>query len=379
MDIQELRGQINDIDDQLRQLFLRRMETAEQIGKYKRRNGLAVLDRSRERDILARVSAGLEEPMAGFVRRLYRTLFDMSRTYQAMNTGSESPLADQIRQALDNSPRKLPSVVTAACQGVEGAYSQLACDRLFSGANIMYMDSFEGVALAVSGGLCDYGVLPIENNIYGSVNTVYDLMCKHQFYIVRSMKLRVSHCLAVKPGVTDADIREIASHEQAIGQCGKFLAQYPQAKITRCANTAMAAQMVAQSERSDVAAICSEESAALYGLTALHQDIQDSDNNYTRFICISRNMQIIEGAGKVSVTFRVAHRPGSLYEVLSGLAAAGLNLCKLESRPIPGRDFEFQFYADIDCDCRDEGVIPLLCALENATEHFTFLGAYSEA
>ena len=379
MDIQELRSQINEIDDQLRGLFLRRMETARQIGNYKRANGLPVMDAARERDILTRVGAGLEPPLDGFTRRLYRTLFDLSRTYQSMQEKPESPLAGQIRAALDSSPRKLPATVTAACQGVEGAYSQLACDKLFAHANILYMDSFEGVARAVSGGLCDYGVLPIENNIYGSVNAVYDLMCRYQFYIVRSMKLRVSHCLAVKPGVNDEDVREIASHEQAIGQCSGFLKARPQAKVTRCANTAMAAKMVSESRSSDVAAICSEESAALYGLKILHRDIQDSDNNYTRFICIARDMQIFQGADRVSVTFRVAHKPGSLYEVLAGLAAAGLNLSKLESRPIPGRDFEFQFYADIECDCRDEGTVPLLCALEEATEQFVFLGAYSEA
>ncbi|QNL44303.1 bifunctional chorismate mutase/prephenate dehydratase [Oscillibacter hominis] len=379
MDIQELRAGIDAVDNQIRDLFTQRMDLSSQIADYKRSNKLPILDRTREREILARLTADQDPDLANYTRMLFKTLFDMSRAYQSARMGESQQLEEQIKSALEASPRKLPQNVTVACQGVEGAYSQIACDKLFASAGVMFMDSFEGVARAVGSGLCDYGILPIENNLYGSVNEVYDLMRKHSFYIVRSIKLRINHSLVVKPGTTDGDIREIFSHEQAIGQCSEFLKKYPNAKVTICENTAMAAKHVAQSDRSDVAAICSAECSELYGLKQLHRDIQNSDNNYTRFICIAKDLQILEGVNKVSILFRVPHRPGSLYEVLSTFATVGVNVSKLESRPIPGHDFDFLFYADVDADCREEQTVKMLCDLTRCTEEMTFLGAYSEA
>ncbi len=379
MDLSELRLQINEIDDQIKELFLQRMDVAAQVAEYKRANGLPVLNRTREREVLARHAEGLDAPMDLYVRQLFTQLMAMSRAYQSVRLQQETPLNARIAAALQNSPRKLPAAGTIACQGVEGAYSQIACDKLFAGANIMFMDSFEGVARAVNSGLCQYGILPIENNIYGSVNAVYDLMQKHSFHIVRSIKLRINHSLAARPGTDPEAIREIFSHEQAIGQCSEFLKRLPHAKITPVANTAMAARSVAESDRTDVAAICSADAGALYGLEKLWHDIQNSDNNYTRFICIARDLQIFEGCTKISLMFRAAHRPGALYEVLSLFATLGLNVSKLESRPISGHDFEFLFYIDIDADIREAQVVCLLDDLTRCTEQLTFLGAYTEA
>ncbi len=380
MDIQQLRTRIDAIDDQIKDLFEQRMAVAGQIAEYKRANRLPVLNRGREREILARLTEGQQPPMDHFTRRLFTGLFDMSRAYQSVQLAMpDDALGEAIRKALVSSPRKLPASAMVACQGTEGAYSQIACDKLFSGASILFMDSFEGVARAVQSGLCQYGILPVENNIYGSVNAVYDLMQKHSFYIVKSIRLRINHSLVARPGVRDEDIREIFSHEQALGQCSEFLKKYPKAQVTICENTATAARRVAESGRSDAAAICSPECSSLYGLSQLHRDIQNSDNNYTRFICIAREMQIFEGCTKVSLMIRAAHRPGALYEVLSHFASLGLNVSKLESRPIPGHDFEFLFYIDIDADCRDEQTIRLLCELTRSTEQLIFLGAYTEA
>ncbi len=378
MDIQQLRTQIDSIDEQIKTLFEQRMAVAGQIAEYKRARHLPVLDRTRERDHLAQLTAGQQPPMDNFTRMLFTTLFDMSRSYQSVQLAQSEELGARIAQALEASPRKLPKNATVACQGTEGAYSQIACDKLFGGASILFMDTFEGVARAVNSGLCEYGILPIENNIYGSVNEVYDLMQKHSFYIVRSIRLRINHSLVARPGVKDADIREIFSHEQALGQCSEFLKRYPNAKVTVCENTAVAARRVAESDRADVAAICSAECSGLYGLQQLHRDIQNSDNNYTRFICIAKNLQIFEGCTKISLMFRTAHRPGALYEVLSHFATLGLNVSKLESRPISGHDFEFLFYIDIDADCRDAQTVSLLCDLTRCTEQLTFLGAYTE-
>ena len=371
MDLKEIRDQIDVIDDQLVQLFTRRMELAAQVAEYKRANGLPILNRGREREVLAKVSEGLAPPMDQFTRRLFTELMSMSRTYQSvcMAQPQEEPAA-AIRATLESSPRKLPAAAMVACQGVEGAYSQIACDKLFAGANILFMDNFEGVARAVASGLCRYGVLPIENNIYGSVNAVYDLMQKHSFYIVKSIKLRINHSLAVKPGTKPEDIREIFSHEQAIGQCSEFLRQFPNARIIPVANTAVAARSVADSPNADAAAICSADASELYGLEKLFRDIQNSDNNYTRFICIAKEPKIYSGADRTSVMINIPNRPGTLFRIMSRFNATGVNLVKLESRQIPEREFEYRFYFDIEASVYSDEFLSLMCELHECGEQF---------
>ena len=208
---------------------------------------------------------------------------------------------------------------------------------------------------------------------------VYDLMRRYRFSIVRSVRLKIDHRLVARPGATLSSIREIVSHEQAIGQCSAFLKTLKDVKITVCENTAMAAQMVSQSGRDDIAAISSPACAGLYGLCVLKSDISDSDSNFTRFICISKNLEIYPGADKVSLMLNVAHRPGALYGMIARFAALGLNLTKLESRPIAGTDFEFMFYFDLDASVYDEAALGLLCELDEGPEAFTYLGSYSEA
>ena len=203
-------------------------------------------------------------------------------------------------------------------------------------------------------------------------------MKKYKFYIARSMKLRIDHCLVAKPGVKKEDIREIYSHEQALGQCSEYLKGFPNAKKRVWENTAMAAKMVAASDDDTLAAICSMESAQIYGLHILDQSIQNNDNNYTRFICISKEMEVYQGANKISIMFSLSHKPGALYGLLASFAAQGLNVTKLESRPIPGRDFEFMFYADLEASIADEEVQRLICQIEAEQPMFAFLGAYSE-
>jgi len=244
--------------------------------------------------------------------------------------------------------------------------------------NILYFRHFEGVFQAVQNGLCRYGILPIENSSYGSVTMVYDLMKKYDFHIAKSLKMLISHSLLAKPDTRMDMIKEIVSHEQAIGQCSEFLRGHKDIKITVCENTAIAAQMVANSDRTDIAAISSKNCADLYGLTVLNDSIQNSEINYTRFICISKELEIYPGADKISLMLTLPHRPGSLYTTIAKFAALGLNLTKLESRPIPGKDFEFMFYFDFDASIYSDEVIRLLCDLEAGPDQFEFLGSYSE-
>ena len=227
-------------------------------------------------------------------------------------------------------------------------------------------------------GICRFGVLPIENSTAGSVYKIYDLMMAHNFSIVRSVRLKIAHSLLAPDGVKTADIREIYSHEQAINQCAAFLKSMEHVKIHICENTAVAAKTVAESGRKDVAALSSHACAALYGLQELASSVHDNGNNYTRFICISKNLEIYPGADKTSIMMVTSNKPGSLYKVLSRFYALGINLIKLESRPIPERDFEWMFYFDLDSQVYSDQFVRLLCELEGLCEKFKYLGSYSE-
>jgi len=272
----------------------------------------------------------------------------------------------------------LEETANIACQGVEGAYSQIAANTLFKTPDVTYMRTFDGVFRAVNNGLCKYGILPLENSNAGSVTDVYDLMKTHKFFIVRSVKVTISHMLLQKTKTSVEKIKEIYTHEQAARQCSRFLDQNSHIKINLSANTAAAAQFVAQSERTDIAAIASENCIKLYNLTASSKNIQNNNNNYTRFICISKECEIFDNANKISLMLSLENKAGALYDVIKQFAECKLNLVKLESRPIADTDFEFMFYFDVQANIENEDVYNLLLRLKETTRQLAFLGNYSE-
>ena len=376
--LDQMRNDIDAIDSQIAELFRKRMETSLDIARYKKENNIPILNSSREKEVLHKVSEQVGEPFDGYARFIFNTIFEASRSCQNNYWAKESDLAQEISEALENTPKLFPNKAVVACQGVPGAYSQAACEKLFEVPSIMYFNSFEGVFNAVEKGLCRYGILPIENSSYGSVGAVYDLMQNYNFHIVKSLRLRVSHNLMAKAGTKLSDVREIFSHEQAIGQCGEFLKSLKDVKVTVCENTALAAKMVAESDRNDVAAISSKECLDLYGLELLKNQRQVSDNNYTRVICISKKLEIYPGSNRISLILSLPHVPRSLYHTIAKFSALGINLTKLESRPIPGSDFEFMFYFDLEASVYSQELINLLCELDNQPETFVFLGSYIE-
>lgn len=379
MEIGQLREEIDVIDKEMLSLFERRMQVSTQIAEYKRQNNLPVYDGKREREKIAKVADSASEGMKDYAKNFMTELMDFSKCYQRQVLNKKDELAEQIEEAIANSDKMLPEGPLVACQGVEGAYSQIATDRMFSSPNIMYFGNFEGVFAAVDQGLCKYGVLPVENSTAGSVNKIYDLMMKYNFYIVKGLRLKIDHNLLVNPGVKKSDIKEIFSHEQAIAQCSEYLKQFPDdVKITVCENTALAAKMVSESGRTDAAALSSRFCADLYGLKMLEKAVQDRDNNYTRFICISKKLQILPGADKTSVMMVIGHKPGELYKILSKFYMLGINLTKLESRPISERDFEFMFYFDLETSVYSEKFIHLMSELNERCEEFKYLGSYLE-
>ncbi len=379
MELKELREEIDSIDRELVELFKRRMNVSASVAEYKRQNGMAVLDASRERALLSKISELSGEDFEEYSRVLYSTILDLSRSYQYRKLDIESPLCSEITNALENTQKLFPTRATVACQGVEGAYSQLATERLFSAPDIVFFSSWDKVFSAIEAGMCRYGVIPIENSTAGSVKQVYDLMISKKFKIVRTVRIKIDHNLLTLPGVELSEIREIVSHEQAISQCSSFLAALGHnVKITRVENTAKAAETVARSGRRDLASISSRTCASQYGLSVLRSSVQDNGNNHTRFICITNKTEIYPGADRTSLMVVTPHRPGALYKMLSKFNALGINLLKLESRPIPDRDFEFMFYFDLEASVYSPKLGALLSELERECEEFSYLGTYSE-
>lgn len=378
MELHELRKEIDRIDKEMVHLFVKRLQVASEIAADKKENNMPVLDQQREEQVLNQVIGYADDEYDMYVKMLYSNIFDLSRGYQTQKLKRNTALTEKIQEAAGHLKLEFPKKAVIACQGVEGSYAQQAAEKMFPLGNRMYLEHFEGVFQAVRQGLCQYGILPIENSSAGSVTEVYDLMERNQFYIVRTMKMHINHALLMKKESEISNITEIVSHEQAFSQCSEFLKKYPEIKITVCANTAGAAKYVAESDRDDIAAISSPQCAHLYGLKVIERDIQDNENNYTRFICIARDLEVYAGANRVSLMLSVSHRPGALHNMIGKISSLGLNLSKLESRPIAGKDFEFRFYFDIEASVFSEEVTALLADMETSADQFTFLGCYTE-
>lgn len=377
MELSEIRSKIDAVDDQLLALFLERMALSEEVAAYKNEHHLPILNKAREREILAKVTqkAGDKERYA---YHLYSTLFELARSRQAELISAPTKVAQRVKAALASNSEVFPQTGMVACQGVEGANSQVACDRLLPRGNIVYVKSFGAVVSAVESELCKFGVLPIENSSNGSVRAVYQLLQEHELSVVRSTRLCIRHELLALPGVKQEDITEIYSHEQAIGQCSKFLGGLKDVKVIPCGNTALAAKLVAESGNPHAAAISSHPCAALYGLECVNGNIQDSDNNYTRFICVAKDPVIYAGANKISLIIALDNKPGALYEVLSKLAALDIDMTKLESCPVAGSDFEFIFFLELEASVKDPSVLACLEEMERSCAQFQFLGGYAE-
>jgi chorismate mutase/prephenate dehydratase len=371
------REKIDRIDRELVKLFCERMQVSADVAEYKRTVGKPITDAARERALLAKVSDLAGTEMEDYTRTLYATVLSISKAYQHERLNTSSKLKEKIEKAKNETPYQFPARAKVACQGVEGAYSLKAAEKLFDCPEVSFYKTFGDVFAAIEAGECRYGVLPIENSTAGSVTQIYDLMSEHRFYIVRSLRLKVDHCLLAKKGTKKADITEVVSHPQALSQCAGYLAGMDGVKQTPFANTAKAAEFVKNADNG-IAAIANRECAELYALAVIDEDIQDNGNNYTRFICISKIPEIYPGADKTSIILTVPHKPGSLSRLLAQIDAMNINLTKLESRPIPGHDFEFLFYFDLESPIESPALLRLLGELESTSEKFRYLGTYRE-
>ncbi|WP_409966839.1 prephenate dehydratase domain-containing protein [Bengtsoniella intestinalis] len=377
MELSDIRKALDTLDDQLLDLFLKRMGLCEEVAAYKKANNIPILNRGREREILADVMT-----KAGHLEReayhLFATMMELSRSRQAELIGAPTRVGQFIETARADATLAFPQTGLVACQGLEGANTQEACDKLIPRGTIMYMKSFDAVVSAVEFGLCEFGVLPIENSSHGSVRAVYDLLQNRPVSIIRTTRLCIRHELMALAGVKLEDVTEIHSHPQALGQCAQFLEKNPQITAVPAGNTSMAAKELAESGGRHRACISSHPCAALYGLEVIGTDIQDSDNNYTRFVCITKKPTIYPGANRMSLVIACDNKPGALYEILAKFSAVGVNMTKLESCAVTGRNFEFVFFLEVEADLNRRGVIPMLEELERTCQSFHFLGAYGE-
>lgn len=371
-DLNEIRKDINRIDAELIELFKERMDCAKEVGEYKKKNNIPVLNADRENEILDRVFDEGGE-YGSSARLLYSNLMELSRALQHNITGSGKAMKETLSQA----GSVIPKNVKVAYQGIKGANGHEAALRLFPEGEAVAYKSFADVFEAVDRGEVSFGVLPIENSTAGSVSAVYDLVLKHRFYIVEALDLPIDYCLCGLKQSEFSDIKYVWTHPQSISQCADYIAEH-NLEAVPCANTAVAARDVAREMRLNVAAICSYKAAEEYGLKILDNHLQDNDKNMTRFIVISKKLYIPDTADKISLCFNLPHVSGSLYSVLCRFNSLGFNLTKIESRPISGSKFEYLFYLDFTGSARNKDVLELICQLSEEMPNFSFLGNYSE-
>lgn len=365
-----IRGEIDAIDAQLLPLFLQRMQCTERVAEIKRGAGIPVFAPQREQEILDRVErrAGDYGPSA---RAFYSAVMSISRARQHQVLEGAKELRELERTACRSTVADPAQVV---CQGVEGAYSHKAAKLLFGGAPITFVQEFKQVFDAIDREPEAVGVVPVENSAAGSVTAVYDLILQYRFYIVGAVDVKVEHCLAAAGG---GPVTRVVSHPQGLSQCSEYITAHG-LETAEFSNTAAAAQYVAQERPAGTAAICSEEAAGKYGLRIVVRGVQNEKDNTTRFLVISKAPLLPVDATKISLCFSLPHTTGSLYNVLERFAMCGLNLTKIESRPIPGKNFEYDFYLDFTGNIHDPQTLDLVCALHDELPRFSFLGNYDE-
>ncbi|HIT32281.1 MAG TPA: prephenate dehydratase [Candidatus Enterenecus stercoripullorum] len=377
-DLQSLRGQIDQIDRQMVELFRQRMDVTRRVGRYKAEHNLPVLDQERERQVLLDKGDLAGEELRPAVTTLFQTIMALSRRQQRdmLKEGADNP---GLRRYLDarahvRPPVKSPRVVY---QGVPGAYSEQACLNFFGPhGNAQGVEQFEHAFQALRDGRADYAVLPIENSSTGAIRQIYDLLSQYEYFIVGETTVRVEHCLMALPGATLDTIAQVYSHEQGLFQCEQYLAAHPNWRAVPQADTAGSAQMVAASGDVTKAAICSERAAQLYGLNILARGINHNSQNTTRFVVVSPRMELREGADKISTVFILPHEAGSLHEILTIFAVRGLNMVKLESRPLPQRSWEYMFFLEFNGHLDQQVTADVLHELAQTTGDFRVLGNF---
>lgn len=374
-DLQELRGQIDVIDREMVRLFEERMDICRQVAEYKIANGKKVLDRSREMEKLETLGGLAHSDFNRHgVQELFQQIMSMSRKLQYQLLTEEGVSGNLPFTQIDAIDRKRCRVVY---QGVEGAYSHQASLEYFGkDVNAFHMSSWKECMEAIKEGLADYAVLPIENSSAGEVNDIYDLLEEYENYIVGEQIIKVNHALLGLPDAELSDIRTVFSHPQALMQCSVYLDQHKDWRQVSLSNTAMAAEKVVEDQDRSQAAIASVAAAEYHGLKVLKMPINHNRFNSTRFIIVTNRKMYEKDAKKVSICFELPHTSGSLYNILSHIIYNDLNMCKIESRPIPERNWEYHFFVDFEGNLNDSAVKNAIRGIMEEAVNFKILGNY---
>lgn len=377
--INEHRSAIDLIDDQIAKLICERMAHSEQIGQIKKQTDQSIIDTVRETEIIHRLSSKIEQTSnKEAIVKVMRTIFETSRALQKNNQNNE--VNSNNREAISSDYQKNTSQIKAGYSGIPGAFAESALVRYFGEPLKPYQNysSFSKVCEAILNGEITYGILPVENTTTGAIKEVYDLIRENELYITGEVCLPVVHNLIGLPNAKIEALKEIYSHPQGLEQCGTFLNKLDSARQIPMKNTAFSIRYVSEQNDPTLAAIGDERAAGLYGLKVLTPAIQDSTFNTTRFVVLSKEPEVSEGADSTSIVLAARHKVGALHEILGSFAREQINLFRIESRPIPNRSWEYFIYLDAEGSIADEGVKRAIEAVQNQCQFSKFLGSYKK-
>ncbi len=369
-DLQSLRNSIDDIDEDLLSLFLERMELCRGVANYKKEHHMAVFQGGREQQVIDRIKKLTgDERLENGTAALFTTIMDISKILQNRKILSDIP-------ELEHTVPDFTAAKRIGCQGTSGANSETAARMIFGDKDITFYPTFEEVFAAVQSGELDYGVLPIHNSTAGSVDSTYDLMAKYSVFVVKQVCVEIDHCLAARTDIPVSEIECVYSHPQALSQCSDFIGMND-LRTGEYSNTAVAAEMVMNDTSGrKIAAICSRECAERLGMKIIAEKIADCLVNRTQFVCVSKNMQVMPDSDTVSVMLKIPHTEGSLYRLLTKFYVNGMNLLRIENRPVRDGSFEVMFYLDFSGKITDPTVRALLRDLDENLEYFRCLGTF---
>ena len=374
MDLSELRVQIDAIDKDIVELYERRMDICRQVAAYKIENGKKVFDKVREEEKIARVKSLTHNAFNSVgIQELFEQIMSMSRKLQYQLLAEKGALGKLPFIAVDKLDQEGARVVF---QGAEGAYSQAAMRQYFGDKiSSIHVDTFRDAMAAIEEGSADFAVLPIENSTAGIVSEIYDLLVEYENYIVGEQIIKIEHCLLGLPGTKLEEIHTVYSHPQSLMQSARFLSEHDWKQISM-QNNAFAARKVAEEQDRSQAAIASAYAGETYGLEVLKRGVNQSSSNSTRFIIVTNQKIFKKDAKKISICFEVPHESGSLYHMLSHFIYNGLNICKIESRPIEDRTWEYRFFLDFEGNLSDSAVKNALRGLRDEARNIKILGNY---
>lgn len=373
--LEELRGQLDVVDDQIVKLYEERMKICEQVGEYKVEAGRKVFDRVREKEKLQNVASKVSSDFdKKGIQELYQQLMSMSRKLQYQQLVKAGALGRLPFIEIDSFDVEKARVVF---QGMEGAYGQAAMKTYFGeDCNSYSVRTFRDAMEAIEEGAADYAVLPIENSTAGAVNEVYDLLVEFENYIVGETIIPIKNTLSGLPGTDISEIERVYSKAEALMQASHFLGEHGDWQQISVANTALAAKKILEDQDKHQAAVCSAYAASVYGLSVLADSINDEKNNSTRFIVITNQKVFLKDAKKISICLELPHESSSLYHLLSHFAYNDLNMTKIESRPMEGKSWEYRFFIDFEGNLADPAVKNAIRGLREEGRNLRILGNY---